>query len=458
MGINNKIEFNAAIFPIVMTLALGKSIKKNSDDGEIALESINKSMPDIVIDLPQGAYMLYLQKIATENNREELKLLEKYAYGIVFSDEDYSNLLAIIMSPIDRKWTQTIQQGDILSPFGVSVESDSSDNQKFVLIEDAIPSIRVETWESIIIDILSKSAFDIIECFDFDSVFARKMSNSSNTEKLYFSLGAWKFTSDCAEQSLSNALRSAFMFTLVGYHFGDRKDQYNNFQDFFEAEFYKRVSLIYGIWAARGTNDEIQYIPLYDSFYNLDGIGKSYLISIMKALLDNDNIALDEKQLLKNRLIDGAGSFHTNISSTDISLEHNLIKPAINFVLLREKAKETLESAKILYSEGKYMDCANRCYYSMMFSLKTLLENQGKLSAWKTNELKESETHNSLENGLEDMVSIGVLNSTDKADFEYVKDQRWKCDYSLYRFEKSDAENCVKKARDFFTKIENITT
>jgi len=158
-------------------------------------------------------------------------------------------------------------------------------------------------------------------------------------------------------------------------------------------------------------------------------------------------------------LIDGAGSFHTNISSTDISLEQNLIKPAINFVLLREKAKETLESAMILYgSEGKYMDCANRCYYSMMFSLKTLLENQGKLSSWKTNELKESETHNSLEIGLDDMVSTGVLNSTDKANFEYVKDQRWKCDYSLYRFEKPDAENCVKKAKDFFIKIENITT
>jgi len=123
---NNKIEFNAAIFPIVMTLAFGKPIKKNSDDEEIVLELIDKSMPDIVIDLPQGAYMLYLQKIATENNKEELKLLEKYAYGIAFTDEDYSNLLGIIMSPIDRKWTQTIQQGDILSPFGVTVESDAS--------------------------------------------------------------------------------------------------------------------------------------------------------------------------------------------------------------------------------------------------------------------------------------------------------------------------------------------
>lgn len=246
------------------------------------------------------------------------------------------------------------------------------------------------------------------------------------------------------------------MFTLVGYYSGDRKNQYTSFVEYFEAEFYKRVSLVYGMWISIEDKANIKYIPLYDSFYNLTGTSKSELISILKAILDNDSIAIDEKQTLKTQLIESAGEFHSNISATDIALEQTLIKPAINFILLREKAKETLKSAEILYTEDKYVDCANRCYYAMMFALKTLLEHQGKLANWKANELKESETHNSLENGLKDLVTSGELDTADEANFEYVKDQRWKCDYSLYSFQKADAAHCVNLTKQFFLKVETI--
>lgn len=197
-------------------------------------------------------------------------------------------------------------------------------------------------------------------------------------------------------------------------------------------------------------------MPLYDSFHNLTSTSKSELIDVLKALLDNEYTAVDEKQTLKNQLILSAGEFHDNLSATDALLEQTLIKPAINLVLLREKAKETIASAEILLTECKYVDCANRCYYAMLFSLKALLEHQGKLANWKANELKESETHNSLENGLNDLVISGVLSASDKADFDYVKDQRWKCDYSLYCFRKEDAEHCVNLIRNFFSKIESI--
>ena len=170
-----------------------------------------------------------------------------------------------------------------------------------------------------------------------------------------------------------------------------------------------------------------------------------------------DKKKTEEKQELKNRLIEGAGVFHHDIDTSDQALEQSLIKPAVNFILLREKAKETLASAEILCSEGKYSDCANRCYYAMMFSLKTLLENKGLLAAWKENELKEAETHNSLESGFSNLVNQGILDANDQSAFDYVKDQRWKCDYSLYKFEKADAENCVKKAKNFYTKVEAIT-
>ncbi|MEG0793794.1 MAG: HEPN domain-containing protein, partial [Lachnospiraceae bacterium] len=101
-------------------------------------------------------------------------------------------------------------------------------------------------------------------------------------------------------------------------------------------------------------------------------------------------------------------------------------------------------------------DCANRCYYGMMFTLKTLLEHQGKLSGWKRNELKEAETHKSLENGMKQLVSTGILDITDEANFEYVKDQRWKCDYSLYKFQKQDAEQCMNYVNSFYEKVESI--
>ena len=55
------------------------------------------------------------------------------------------------------------------------------------------------------------------------------------------------------------------------------------------------------------------------------------------------------------------------------------------------------------------------------------------------------------------MISEGILNNTNKAKFQFVKDKRWKCDYSLFVFQKADADTCVKKTKSFLTRIENIT-
>lgn len=62
-----------------------------------------------------------------------------------------------------------------------------------------------------------------------------------------------------------------------------------------------------------------------------------------------------------------------------------------------------------------------------------------------------------MENGLKDLVSSGILDIHDEAAFEYVKDQRWKCDYSLYKFQRADAQQCVDKAKDFYNKVEQVT-
>uniref|UniRef100_UPI0040566BAB HEPN domain-containing protein n=1 Tax=Agathobacter sp. TaxID=2021311 RepID=UPI0040566BAB len=448
------ILINTAIFPYVMGVKIGKPIPKDLEIESIDIENSLKE-DSIKIDLPRGAYILYLKKIVSEHNEIEIRLLKQYAYGLPFSNEDYEKLLEIIMTPVSRNWNPVVND-DCLSQFGIKILSDENGGQKFSLCSSAIPSIRVETWECIIIDHLKKAAFDVIDCFDFNSTFDRKYSNGSDDTELKISLCGWKFSSDNTEQSLSDAIRSAFMFTLVGYMYGDLKEQYQNFLDYFEEEFFKRVSLIYGIWVERGLKEKIDYIPLYESFYNLKNIDKLELIQILKAILDNEQISLYEKQVLKNRLIEGAGEFHNNIEDDDILLEKNVIKPAVNYIMQREKAKETLESAKVLCKEGKYSSCANRCYYAMMYALKALLERKELLADWKKNELKESETHKSLEIALDNLVSQGILDVEDKTAYTYVSEQRWKCDYSLYVFKKRDADNCISKAESFYLKIENI--
>ena len=145
-------------------------------------------------------------------------------------------------------------------------------------------------------------------------------------------------------------------------------------------------------------------------------MSKKDLVDILRAVLDNPDIDLDDKMMLKNQLIVSAGVFHTNISAGDAPLEQSLIKPAVNFVMLRDKAKNTLEAAKTLEKSGLYVDCANRCYYAMMDALKSLLEFRGLLAQWKENELKETETHKSLERAMNDLVSNGVLSADDATD------------------------------------------
>lgn len=446
----NIIEFNDAIYPKVMSVYLGKSAKETDSEND------NNMKPELAIDLPRGAYVLYIQNMFDEHKHDEIEVFKKYAYGMEMDDSDYSFIINILMTNTARKWNVSVNNNDVLGSFGICIHTDVKGKQYFSLIEEQKESIKVEAWEGILIDLLRKSAMDIISCFDFDAHFIREMSNGSGSDDLKISLSAWSFTCDEAEQRLSNTLRSAFIFTLAGYYSGDRKLQYSSFMDYFEEEFYKRVSLVFGVWSSLSDKKNIKYFPLYDSFHNLSSTSKSELISILKAVLDSEFVALDEKQVLKEQLIESAGRFHDNVSAEDFALEQSLIKPAINLVILREKAKDSLESAEILYSQDKYVDCANRCYYAMMFYLKVLLEHEGKLAKWKENELKESETHNSLENGLKDLVACGVLDASDEAQFKYVKDQRWKCDYSLYKFTKTDANQCLTYMKRFSLKVENI--
>ena len=448
-----KIEINTAIYPSVMSFYLGKKEDATKDGVKIQQDF----EPEIALNLPRDAYLIYLQSAADEKNTKEMELLEKYAYGVKLTDAEYYDLISLIMTPTTRNWTSGNLNGDILAPFGLCIETAEDGKRRVNIIEEAKETLRAEAWEGIILDILCESAMTVISLFEFANSFERKNANSMNKEELKIYLGAWKFSSDEAEQQLSNALRVACMYTLVGYYCGDRKNQYSSFERYFEDEYYKRVSLIFGIWTSLEDKSQIEYVPLYDSFHNLRGLSKTDLIDILKAVLDNPNIDLDDKKMLKNQLIVSAGAFHTNISSRDISLEQNLIKPAVNFVMLRDKAKNTLEAAKTLEKSGLYVDCANRCYYAMMDALKSLLEFKGLLAQWKENQLKETETHKSLERAMNDLVRNGVLLADDATDFTFVLNERMKCDYSLYVFKQADALDCISRTEAFLNKVELLT-
>ena len=135
--------------------------------------------------------------------------------------------------------------------------------------------------------------------------------------------------------------------------------------------------MLYAIWSNRTKPEDVRYIALYDSFSNLTKENKTNLINVLKVILDSDFLASDDKETLKNQLIAGCSEVHSDPNAQ--ALEQALVKPAMNYIMLRDKCKETIESATQLYNEKHYKDCANRCYYAMMFALKALLEDQGKL-------------------------------------------------------------------------------
>lgn len=448
---------NVAIFPKIMTIAIGKPIQEDIiDEGDDKLKRVTDT--EIVADIPRSANVLYLQRILSKHDSIECKLLEQYAYGVVFSDEDYRELIELVFTSANQPVEQNINssQKELLGLYGLAIERDENGKGHLTLLEDQIPKIKAETWDCITVDLLHKQAFDIIECFDFEREWHDEKNSSNKAFKI--SLGAWKTNFDEEVQSLNNALRSAFMFTLVGFYWGDKRDQYTNFSEYFDAEFYKRVSLVFECWKNRDTHQKIKYLPVYDSFYNLRGNTRDELVAILKGVLDSEDVAIDDKEVLRARLIEGANTIHQDAQtdSSAIDLENNLIKPAINLVLLREKYKEALETAKILLDHNKYLDCANRCYYAMMAALKALLQHYNLLAAWKPDELKEAESHKKLKKSLSNLVTQGKIAQKYESDYQFVLTQRLKCDYSHYIFNKNDAQNCYNKAEGFCREVEHL--
>lgn len=417
------LQINSNIFPLVMSISVGEP---NSKD-------FNK------IDLPRGANLLYLQSLGSDLER---RLLRKYANNECFSDEDYENLFKLFITNVPRLTAPSGNIANFLEQFGVSIAK-KEEGFQFNLIEDYVPQIKVDTWDCIAVDLLRPAYTDIINCFDFGEI--------------NINLGAWKTDFDVQKQSLLTAFRSAFIFTLVGYLYGDDKGLYNSFNDYFDSEFYKRIALINGIWKHREAGKSISYIPVFDSFYNLNRTTPDELIKILRAILNDDNIVQDERNMIRNRLIDGANEIHTDNNPQRISLEQSVIKPVVNFISELESAKDNLIAGQKLHNENLFDAAINRCYYSMMHATKALLENKQQLSDWDADKLNVSESHRALTQKLKTLSDNGTIANSYFADFEYVKQKRWIADYNVCNFNSAESNECIRRATSFLEEIKRLT-
>ena len=417
------ITIDASIFPRVMSMSIGEPEGSEFQS----------------IDLPRGANLLYLQ---TNIDSKEIRLLKKFANHEDFLDEDYELLFNLFLTNTPRLSPPTGNLGNFLQQFGVYAENEGG-KFRFKLITEYIEQIKVDTWDYIAVALLKDSYTDIINCFDFGDI------------NIY--LGAWKSDFDVQNQSLLNAFRSAFMFTLIGFLYGDDRTLYSHFNDFFENEFYKRIAFIHGIWKHRKDDKPIKYIPIFDSFYNLQGNSPEDLINIIHSILADENIVQDERMMIKNRLVEGAKDLHGNTDTQSLALEQAVIKPVVNYLIEIQSADENIVAAKMLLDQKLYEASINRSYYAMMHALKALLESKQQLSEWEPGKLNVSENHKALELKLITLSTQGIIISTFVSDFQYVKQKRWIADYNIATFSEAECLGCIKKAQDFITEVKRIS-
>lgn len=420
-----ELQINVAIFPMVMSMSLKGS------NGEYTIN----------IDLPRGANLLYLQNL---KDKQEIKLIAKYANGEQFSDDELETMFKLFITNTPRPKLPATNGGsfDFLTHFGVEMVGDKDEIQ-YKLIDEYVPYIRVETWECIALDLLRNSYLDIINKYDFNGI--------------QISIGEWKSETDEVSQSLLDALRSAFMFTIIGFLYGDNRHLYSSFIDFFSNEFTKRVAFINGTWKTKKSGEKIKYLPIFDSFYNLNGLQAKTLIEVINAILDNDEIITDDKESIRNTLIDGAESFHKNIDAQSMPIEQSIIKPVVNYLMEIQAAADDLSASETLHEQRLYNQSINRSYYSMMHSLKALLEKEQMLSDWVPNALNVQENHKQLEQKLATVVKNGIMGQQYLNDFKYVKQKRWIADYNVSKIDEIESNDCLSKAKNFLSEIRRIT-
>ncbi len=116
--------------------------------------------------------------------------------------------------------------------------------------------------------------------------------------------------------------------------------------------------------------------------------------------------------------------------------------------LLIEEAESKLESAKILYKNGRYSDAVSRAYYSMHYAARALLSTKNIFP----------KTHKGViaRLGLE-FVKEGIIEEYHLKAMSTAKESRERADYGTgYEFTEEEAEGIIEYAERFLDRIKKV--
>lgn len=113
-----------------------------------------------------------------------------------------------------------------------------------------------------------------------------------------------------------------------------------------------------------------------------------------------------------------------------------------------DRAKETLEGAKLLYDNKKLFSAVNRIYYAIFYAANALLLTKG---------LSSSKHAGVLALFNKEFINENIVSKESGRFFSEMFEFRQKADYKdLVKFEKKDVEVWLAKASEFIPEIEKL--
>lgn len=403
--------------------------------GFIFTKIMSFQIEEAKVDLPKDAYTTYINN---QMKKSHIKALAEWQRGIDVEFEILQEIVECAYTlpenpPGSNSSNEGVEGG--ISLYGLEYDGEL---KTFVLDDSQMEDTKQSTYEEVLLNIL----------YPYYSDVNNELFGNSN---LY--LGAFRSFGNDIEQSTKNALRSAYVFSIMNYH--SNETLYSDFYEAFTFEYYKRAELVKSILDST-PNEEIVYIPIFDNVSNHKYKDNQKAHKLMKNLLVNDVISISKKDELQNLLIEQVKETLIYSDSTYSEIREDILKPIISKTVNLHKAKTFLTTAIRNIESNKYDSAINRCYYSMMRGLRALMAEYGLLSDWRGNSLSPNETHIKLEIKFKDEIipMLEFMNSNDLRDFIYVKDQRLLADYAEMYLSDNVAKNCIRIATDFLEKIE----
>lgn len=110
-----------------------------------------------------------------------------------------------------------------------------------------------------------------------------------------------------------------------------------------------------------------------------------------------------------------------------------------------DSARFRLRAARLLFDEGLYDDCVNRCFFSAFHAALALLANEGIETRSYTGAFTQRCVH---------FVRDGALNRTTHRKLHLLQDHRHLADYTDISFDQSLAEEDLLNAWEFIEAVE----